>query len=82
MNYVAHTPPEDDPKKWQSIEDLTARAADFAANWAEAFGTAALAWQRRPLISPPQSVEEFLATLSRQGLARTVEGLRPDADLL
>ena len=44
--------------------------------------TAALARQRRRLNNPPQSVEEFLATLSRQGLTQTVEGLRPYADLL
>jgi len=43
---------------------------------------AALAGQRRRLNSPSQSVEEFLATLSRQGLTQTVEGLRPYADLL
>ncbi len=44
--------------------------------------TAALSRQRRRLNNPPQSVEEFLATLARQGLVQTVEGLRDYADLL
>ena len=44
--------------------------------------TAALARQRHRLINPPQSVEEFLANLARQGLAQTAEDLRPHAALL
>ena len=42
----------------------------------------ALARQRHRLINPPQSVEEFLANLARQGLAQTAASLRPHADRL
>lgn len=43
---------------------------------------AALAQQRRRLVKPSQSVEEFLETLSRQGLPQTVALLRLDTTLL
>jgi hypothetical protein len=37
---------------------------------------------RARLRNPPKSVDEYLATLSEQGLVKTVEYLRSDADLL
>ena len=40
---------------------------------------AALKSQRRRLIRPAQSVEEFLETLARQGLPKTVALLQPQA---
>jgi len=38
--------------------------------------------QRESLKNPPQTVEEFLAALGRQGLAKTVSELRQFSDLL
>lgn len=43
MSYVAHTPPDNDPHKWQSMEDHTSRVADLAAGWAKTFGAEDLA---------------------------------------
>ena len=41
-----------------------------------------LKMQRRRLAAPPQSVEQFLETLSNQRLTRTVEELRSYSELL
>ena len=38
--------------------------------------------QRQNLKNPPKTVEEYLAALERQGLAQTVAGLRPFAELI
>lgn len=42
----------------------------------------ALRSQRQRLVRPPQSVEEFLDTLARQGLLKTVDLLRSQSELL
>ena len=38
LGFVAHTPPEGDPKKWQSMTAHTGTVADLAARFASAFG--------------------------------------------
>ena len=43
MDYVAHTPPGDNPKKWQSMEDHAGQVAALAAEFAAAFGAEELA---------------------------------------
>ncbi len=43
MDYVAHTPPEDEPQKWQSMTDHAGQVAARAAEFAAAFGAQELA---------------------------------------
>ncbi len=43
LGFVAHTPPDDDPKKWQSMTAHTSNVADLAARFASAFGAEELA---------------------------------------
>jgi CRISPR-associated endonuclease/helicase Cas3 len=43
LGFVAHTPPENDPKKWQSMTEHTSNVAGLAANFAAAFGAEELA---------------------------------------
>ena len=42
-DYVAHTPPETEPNKWQSMTDHTRNVADMAAAFARPFGAEELA---------------------------------------
>ena len=43
LGFVAHTPPDDDPKRWQSMTAHTGNVADLAAGFASAFGAEELA---------------------------------------
>lgn len=43
MDYIAHTPPDNDPKKWQSMEDHAGHVAARAAEFAATFGAEELA---------------------------------------
>ncbi len=77
MDYVAHTPPEDDPQKWQSMEDHTARVAEFAAGWAESFGAADLARWAAWLHDVGKYSEDFQKYLRQCDAARHGLGRAP-----
>ena len=62
----------------QHPDDFIARQLDMAPNVV----CAAARRQRESLKNPPKSVEEFLGTLERQGLAQTVSSLRSFAELI
>ena len=36
--YKAHTPPDDDPQRWQTMQDHANNVADMAAGFAAPFG--------------------------------------------
>ncbi len=74
--------PEDALKPYgieaQHPDDFLSRQLDLAPNVV----CAAAKRQRQSLKKPPMSVEEYLASLERQGLAQTVSGLRQYAELI
>ncbi|MGI4788291.1 MAG: CRISPR-associated helicase Cas3' [Janthinobacterium lividum] len=43
LGYVAHTPPENDPKKWQSMTEHTNNVASLAESFAQPFGAMEMA---------------------------------------
>ncbi len=77
MDYVAHTPPEDDPEKWQSMVDHTAYVAALAAGWAETFGAADLARWAAWLHDVGKYSEAFQTYLRRCDAARHGQGKAP-----
>ncbi len=76
-DYVAHTPPEGDPRKWQSMNDHTARVADLAAGWADSFGAADLARWAAWLHDVGKYGEDFQAYLRQCDAARHGQGKTP-----
>ncbi len=76
-HYVAHTPPEDDPQKWQSMTDHTARVADLAAGWADSFGAADLAKWAAWIHDVGKYSDDFQTYLRQCDAARHGKGKTP-----